>query len=378
MDSREARRYSIRRRSDVQIAAVSVQRDDYYPGLSPLDRAALGTVISELGTNILKYAREGTIRISRVQEDSRQGILVEALDQGPGIADVERALQEHFTTSNTLGLGLPAVQRMSDQLAIHSTPGEGTQVRALRWLRLERAEPPRPTRSVGQAPAPPAAAAAPPPMAACRLELAQRIRPCYPETVSGDQVLVLQRGPLWLLGVVDGCGHGPAAHAVACAVVAAVGEAFERLQAAAAATGHPQEPLPARDWLAALLRAAHNTARGSRGAAIGLSLVDGLRRELWFSGIGNTRIMQFSPSGWTGVSRDGQIGDRFPTPMVQCFALAPGDTVVQCSDGLRESLVRQLRRSADSRLPLTDLADQLMLQALRTDDASVLLMRCRP
>lgn len=373
MDKLDSRRYRIRRRSDVQMAAVSVQRDDYYPGLSALDRAALGTVISELGTNILKYAEQGTICISRVQESRRQGILVEAADEGPGIPDVEQALLDHFTTSNTLGLGLPSVRRMSDDLTIHSTAGQGTQVLALRWLHPEslpsgRPEPSRPAATQGlRSPLPHSPT--------CSLEHEQRIRPCYPEQVSGDQVMVLPRGGLWLTGVVDGCGHGPVAHSVACAVAGAVRDAFEQLVPDGDRSG--SAAMPPRDCLTVLLRAAHDTAKGSRGAAIGLSLVDARRGELWFSGIGNTRIMQFKPNGWTGVSRDGQIGHRFPTPMVQHFDLAPGDTVVQCSDGLRESSVRQLRRSADPGMPLAQLADLLMLQALRTDDASVLLLRCK-
>lgn len=373
MDRLDSRRYRIRRRSDVQMAAVSVQRDDYYPGLSALDRAALGTVISELGTNILKYAEQGLICISRVQENSRQGILVEANDEGPGIADVDQALRDHFTTSNTLGLGLPSVQRMSDDLSIHSSLGEGTQVRALRWLHAEPLPPvrPEPSRS-GSTPRLRSSLPASP---TCSLEHEQRIRPCYPEQVSGDQLIVIPRAHLWLMGVVDGCGHGPAAHTVACAVATCVRETFEQLVPDNAPGGSPA--MHPRDCLSVLLRAAHDAARSGRGAAIGLSLVDGPRGELWFSGIGNTRIMLFKPNGWTGVSRDGQIGQRFPTPMVQHFELAPGDTVVQCSDGLRESSVRQLRRSADPGMPLAALADLLMLQALRADDASVLLIRCK-
>jgi anti-sigma regulatory factor (Ser/Thr protein kinase)/serine/threonine protein phosphatase PrpC len=372
MDKLDARRYRIRRRSDVQMAAVSVQRDDYYPGLSDLDRAALGTVISELGTNILKYADEGMICISRVQESRRQGILVEAQDQGPGIADVDQALLDHFTTSNTLGLGLPSVQRMSDDLIIHSSPGAGTRVRALRWLHPEPLSAGWPQRT--RLAAPRTLPSAMPTSISCSLQHEQRIRPCYPEQVSGDQLLVIQRQHRWLMGVVDGCGHGPAAHTVACAVVASVRESFEQLCPDADPIESPS--MSPGDCLSVLLRAAHDTARGSRGAAIGLCLVDGLHSELWFSGIGNTRILLFKPSGWTGVSRDGQLGHRFPTPMIQHFELAPGDTVVQCSDGLRESSVRQLRRSVDPAMPLAELADLLMLQALRADDASVLLMRC--
>lgn len=380
MDNVDSRSYRINRRSDVQIAAVSVQREDYYPALSSLDRSALGTVIAELGTNILKYGGEGSIRISQVKDGDRLGILVEARDQGPGIPDVDRALQDHFTTGNTLGLGLPAVKRMSDELGIVTGPNEGTQVRALRWVRQER--PPSAGRIGPSCPGqnPPIEAIAPcHPLGAtpCQLNLEHRIRACYPERVSGDQVVVVQQDSFWLLGVVDGCGHGPQANAVACAVVQALEERFHQLTAPRSASDGDPPACPAAAWLEDLLRTAHEQARGSRGAAIGLSLVDRNRRELWFSGIGNTRILQFRPRGWTGVSRDGQIGDRFPTPIVQCFPLQEADTVVQFSDGLRESQVRQLRQTTDPRLPLRALADLLMGHALRTDDASVLILQCQ-
>ncbi len=356
METLNSRCFRISRRSDVQIAAVSMQRQDDYSGLSDMDRSTLGTVVSELGSNILKYGGEGSIRISQVSDGSRMGILVEAHDQGPGIPDVGLALQEHFSTGDSLGLGLPAVQRMSDELDISTKANEGTHVRALRWVNM------RAQANLGP----------------CSLSLEHRIRACYPEQVSGDQVLIARQASLWLLGVVDGCGHGPKAHAVACAVVEGLQERFTRLTAPGPdGTAAPAGPLPAQAWLEDLLHTAHAQACGSRGAAIGLSLVDGRRRELWFSGIGNTRILQFRPRGWTGVSRDGQIGDRFPTPIVQCFSLQPSDTVVQFSDGLAESQVRQLRQSTDPSLPLAALADLLMSQAHRSDDVSLLLLRCQ-
>ncbi|MFM7314216.1 MAG: ATP-binding protein, partial [Cyanobium sp.] len=374
MQQLDCRRYRIRRRSDVQIAAVSLQRPDYYPGLTALDRAALGTVIAELGSNILKYGGDGDIRICRVHDGDREGVLVEAQDHGPGIPDVERALQEHYTTGNTLGLGLPAVRRMSDELTIHTAEGEGTQVSALRWVRPERGAGPRPIRpatpsGAGQAVRnrPRQETAQPPRPIPCRVERETRLRPCYPEQLSGDQILTAQAGELWLQGIVDGCGHGPEAHAAATAVVEAVQAHFLQL----AAAHSDADPTPAERWLAALLHTAHQRASGTRGGAIGLTLVDARRWELWFSGIGNTRIVQFRPHGWSGVSRDGQIGQRFPTPLVQSFSLRETDTVVQCSDGLRESELRALRQSHDPGLSLPALADLLMQHALRTDDASV-------
>ena len=94
----------------------------------------IATAVSELVRNILKYAGTGEIRLRRLQEMSRRGIEIEALDRGPGIADCEAAMQDHFSSSGTLGLGLPGVKRMMDEFTLESTPGEGTRVTVRKWI----------------------------------------------------------------------------------------------------------------------------------------------------------------------------------------------------------------------------------------------------
>ena len=93
----------------------------------------IATAVSELVRNILKYAGQGEIRLRRVRKPGGQGIEVEAIDQGPGIEDCERAMQDHYSSSGTLGLGLPAVRRMMDDFSLESTLGEGTRVTARKW-----------------------------------------------------------------------------------------------------------------------------------------------------------------------------------------------------------------------------------------------------
>ena len=89
------------------------------------------TSVSELGRNILKFADRGEIRLRRVGHDHRPGVEVVANDRGPGIEDIDRALQDHYSTSGTLGLGLSGVKRMMDEFEIDSAPGEGTRVRLI-------------------------------------------------------------------------------------------------------------------------------------------------------------------------------------------------------------------------------------------------------
>ena len=94
----------------------------------------IGTAVSELVRNILKYAVSGEIRLRRVKEMSRRGIEIEAIDRGPGIPDCEAAMSDHFSSGGTLGMGLPGVKRMMDEFSLESTPGEGTRVTACKWI----------------------------------------------------------------------------------------------------------------------------------------------------------------------------------------------------------------------------------------------------
>ena len=94
----------------------------------------VATAVSELVRNILKYAGTGEICVRRVRKMGTSGIEIEALDQGPGIADCEAAMQDHYSSGGTLGLGLPAVRRMMDEFLLESSPGQGTRVLARKWL----------------------------------------------------------------------------------------------------------------------------------------------------------------------------------------------------------------------------------------------------
>jgi serine/threonine-protein kinase RsbT len=94
----------------------------------------IGTAVSELARNILKYAHTGEIWLRHVEGPKGRGIEIEALDEGPGIADTEAAMRDHVSTSGTLGLGLPGVARLMDEFSLDSAPGKGTRVKARKWL----------------------------------------------------------------------------------------------------------------------------------------------------------------------------------------------------------------------------------------------------
>jgi serine/threonine-protein kinase RsbT len=104
-------------------------------GFSSTDLTLLATAISEVARNITTYAGTGEValRVLRDRDRGREGIEVLASDDGPGIADVELALQDGYTTGNGLGLGLPGARRLVDEFDLETRPGEGTRVRLVKW-----------------------------------------------------------------------------------------------------------------------------------------------------------------------------------------------------------------------------------------------------
>jgi serine/threonine-protein kinase RsbT len=102
-------------------------------GFSPTDIVRIATAISELARNVLSYAASGEIRLEAQSCRNRSGITIIAIDRGPGIADIERAMQDAFSTSGGLGLGLPGVRRLMDEFRIESAVGQGTTVSATKW-----------------------------------------------------------------------------------------------------------------------------------------------------------------------------------------------------------------------------------------------------
>ena len=102
-------------------------------GFSSGDATLIATAISELARNIVSYAHKGEIKVKGIQNSTRVGILVVASDDGPGIADIRQALRDGFSTSGSLGLGLPGVRRLMDEFEITSQLGRGTIVAVKKW-----------------------------------------------------------------------------------------------------------------------------------------------------------------------------------------------------------------------------------------------------
>ena len=102
---------------------------------SSSDLTVIAVAISEVARNILSYAHTGAITLQVVEKNGRRGILVVAEDAGPGIEDIGLALEDGFSTSGSLGLGLPGARRLMDEFEIRSEVGKGTTVVLRKWAR---------------------------------------------------------------------------------------------------------------------------------------------------------------------------------------------------------------------------------------------------
>ncbi len=125
----------IRADADVLLARQKVRELAKSLKFSSSELTLIATAISEVARNIVTYAKQGEIVLKLVSQGRRRGIRVVAQDQGPGIADIERAMQDGFSTSSSLGLGLPGSKRLMDEFDIVSTVGRGTTVTMTKWER---------------------------------------------------------------------------------------------------------------------------------------------------------------------------------------------------------------------------------------------------
>jgi serine/threonine-protein kinase RsbT len=105
-------------------------------GFGTIDQARIATAISELARNVILYAPEGKVTVRAIVSGNRgQGIEVICEDNGPGIANVELVMQDGYSTSSGLGMGLPGTKRLMDEFEMETKLGMGTKVTVRRWLK---------------------------------------------------------------------------------------------------------------------------------------------------------------------------------------------------------------------------------------------------
>lgn len=124
---------SLQREEDMVRVRQAVRSAAAALGMSLVDQTKLVTAASELARNTLIYGRGGTVLLESVEQNGRKGVRVTFEDQGPGIANIEQALKDGFTTGNGLGLGLSGARRLCNDFELWSEIGKGTRVVITRW-----------------------------------------------------------------------------------------------------------------------------------------------------------------------------------------------------------------------------------------------------
>lgn len=130
-------RISISTDADIVVARQEGRTLATRAGFLATDQTLVATAISEIARNIVAHAGTGHIELQLVEHADRRGLMIVATDQGPGIDDLEQALEDGFSTGQGLGLGLPGARRIMDEFAITSKPGEGTRVVMHKWSRTD-------------------------------------------------------------------------------------------------------------------------------------------------------------------------------------------------------------------------------------------------
>jgi serine/threonine-protein kinase RsbT len=123
--------------SDMDVVFARQEARRMVSGLrfSSSELTLIATAISEVARNIVNYAGTGEIILRIVEKGQRRGLLVIARDRGPGIADTARAMEDGYSTSRGLGLGLPGSKRLMDEFDLVSEVGKGTEVTMTKWER---------------------------------------------------------------------------------------------------------------------------------------------------------------------------------------------------------------------------------------------------
>ena len=274
---------------EIRRAATSLAETQ---GLDETDRGRVALVATEAATNAARHAKGGVVLLRALGAEDGPGIEVLAVDRGPGIANLGRALEDGYSTGGTAGKGLGGMRRVASDFDLFSTPGRGTVL----YARI---------RATG-APAP-----------ASALDVGVVCLPAPGESVCGDAWSVdLERGGVTVF-VVDGLGHGPAA---ATAADTALAE-YRR-----AGPGRPP---------AEILQRMHDALRSTRGAAVALARYDRASRAIRFAGVGNIAGSVAQADASRGMaSTNGTVGLQMRTIHEYDYGWPAGSLLVIHTDGL--------------------------------------------
>ncbi|HWA98341.1 MAG TPA: ATP-binding SpoIIE family protein phosphatase [Pirellulales bacterium] len=265
-------------------------------GLGEAECGRATIIASELATNLARYATGGELLITAIADGAEQQIDFASVDRGPGMADVERCMEDGYSSGGTAGNGLGAVKRLATEFDVYSGQPSGTIV----FARLGTTAP----------------------QARDSKSFAWSVvsRPAPRETQCGDSWRLCQRGDELSLMIVDGLGHGPlAAEAAATAADVFDGDPFMTLSE--------------------LLQSANRRMHGTRGGAMAAARVDAHRAELKYAGVGNIAGRLRSVDGEQEsrglVSHNGIVGGEMRKVQEFSYTCPAQGLLVMHSDGLQ-------------------------------------------
>jgi len=300
-------------------------------GFNETRAGQLALIITEAATNILKHAGEGAIHVGPAQSASGVGVDVLAMDKGPGIADLAYSLIDGVSTAGTSGTGLGALRRLSDEFDVYSEHGKGSAFFMRLWREV-------------------------PPPEHCGLEVGALWTPMAGEDACGDGWAVSCGHDGASLLVADGLGHGPEAERAANAAIGAL------------------EQRPGAE-AGALMHAANEALRITRGAALATARLDYGRDELRFAGVGNIAGCVIDGARRALVSHNGIVGHNMRK--VQEFALPfpPEALCILHSDGIQTQWDLKRYPGLEGRSPALIAAILMRDYIRRRDDALVLVVK---
>jgi serine/threonine-protein kinase RsbT len=122
-------------RNDMDIVTARSTARDVARGLGfgSIDQARIATAVSELARNVFVHGKGGYMNVTELERNGRRGIELEFVDQGPGIGNLDQALQDGFSTVGSMGMGMPGAKRLMDEFDIQSTLGVGTTIMCRKW-----------------------------------------------------------------------------------------------------------------------------------------------------------------------------------------------------------------------------------------------------
>lgn len=297
----------------------------------------IAIVVRELTSNIVKHADEGTLTVTTCENDGRLGIEIRAEDFGPGIADVDRALEDGYSTAGSLGCGLGAVHRLMDDIVVEPTENgaTGVQIVATRWSS-------EPSPHIGQSP--------------ITAGGATRAKPGMEH--NGDTFIIARERQTILVGVTDGLGHGQPAHRAsqrACRYV----------------------KTHATQSLSRLFRGVERECRNTRGVVMALARFDLAAERVTVGSVGNISIKILgSPRPMNVVTPRGVLGAGAPQPAIREWEWDRNYVFVMHSDGIRTNWSRDTLGSRLDDTSATTVARELLRSfAEDRDDATVLVVK---